>query len=117
VEHGRSGGAGQRPNLGGSDAAEQGRGPACATGVALAGAERCGSGSGVVGAGAAARMEAMRERGKQEKERVSLNTIPAYVLQADKSVDEQKWAGLRGDRGAPDEHKLRTSAFKPMNII
>jgi hypothetical protein len=87
------------------------------TGAVLAGAERCGSGSGVAGAGAAARVEAMRERGKQEKERAGPNTIPAYVLQADKSVNEHKWAGLRGDRGAPDEHKLRTSVFKPMNII
>jgi hypothetical protein len=49
---------------------------------------------------AAARVEAMREREKWEKERAGPGTIPAYVGQADTSADEDKRAGLHGGRDA-----------------
>jgi hypothetical protein len=49
---------------------------------------------------AAARVEAMREREKREKEMSDPGTIPAFVCRADTSADEHKWTGLRGGRGA-----------------
>jgi hypothetical protein len=83
-----------QPGLGGSGAAGQGWGPAWATGVAPVGVGR-GVGRGR-GRGAWKRYE----REKWEKERAGLGTIPAYVYRADTSVDEHKWADLRGGRGA-----------------
>jgi hypothetical protein len=109
---------------------EQGQGSACATGAAPArvgcgatgaapfgvgcgmtgvvpnGAGRCGPRSSVTGA--AARVKAMREREKREKERAGAGTIPAYVCRADTSANEYKRAGLRGGRGA-----LCSSAVAP----
>jgi hypothetical protein len=83
--------------------------------AAPAGAGRCGLGSGV--ARAAARVKAMRE-----KERVGMGTISAYVHRADTSTDQHKRTGLRVVVTPyicqpPDEHKLHTSVFKPMNIV
>jgi hypothetical protein len=76
--------------------AGQGRCSARATGAASARAGWCGPGSGV--AGAVARVEAMREREEQEKERARLGTILTYVCRADTSADEHKRASLRGGR-------------------
>jgi hypothetical protein len=46
-----------------------------------------------------ARVEAMREREKLEKERAGPVTIAAYVHQAYTSADDHKRVGLRGGRG------------------
>jgi hypothetical protein len=45
------------------------------------------------------RMEPMREREKQEKEKVGPGTIPTYVHQADTLADDHKRVGLRGGHG------------------
>jgi hypothetical protein len=112
VEHGRLGGIGRRHYIGGSGAAGQGRGPARVTWAVLTGVGRCGLGPGVVRAtptgvrhgatGAAACMEAMREREreKREKERAGSGTIPADVRRANTSANEHKRAGLCGGCGA-----------------
>jgi hypothetical protein len=42
-------------------------------------------------------------------------TIPAYVCRADTSADEHKRTPYV--RRLPDEYKLRTLVFKPMNVI
>jgi hypothetical protein len=74
--------------------------------VAPVGAGQCGSAQGVAGAAArgdlaavVARVEAMREREKREKERAGPVTIAAYVHQAYTSADDHKRVGLRGGRG------------------
>jgi hypothetical protein len=77
--------------------AGQGRGPTCATGAALAEVRR-GATRRLGGGGA--RVEAMRERDKQEKEKADPCTIPAYVHQADTLADDHKRVGLRGAHGA-----------------
>jgi hypothetical protein len=99
VEHGRPGGVGRRPGLGGSSATGHGRGLACVTGAAPAGAG-CARQPGPGVAGAVACVEAMREREAGERK-----GEPGYYTRLClsgrhiRSADEHKRAGLCGGCG------------------
>jgi hypothetical protein len=109
VERGRTG-----PGSGTRNWGSTGRGRAVWSGAGRGWdgiARRLGGGGGVRGSD-------VREREKREKERASPGTIPAYVHWANTSADDHKQVGLRGSRGALcSSAKLRTSVFKPTNVI
>jgi hypothetical protein len=126
------------PGLGGTGAAGQGRGLACA-GAALAGvrrgatravpvgARRCGPGQGVAGAAAradlagSARVRCEREKSGRKKGRARV-LYPLMFIGP--TLQLMTIGGLAYVvavtpyvRRPPDEHKLRTSVLKPTNII